>query len=145
MHHTVDTLLKLADEYATVAAHNQSAVTKVRDAIRTALTEALAQPTGCISNCDTCTYHHQSPAQAGYCYMFYAEPQGVCGQWKDTNQNISEYPEKDISAQPVRAPLTDDQIQAIYISEYNQGHHGRDLENLFARGIERAHNIGVGQ
>jgi hypothetical protein len=34
--------------------------------------------------------------------MFYAEPQGVCAQWKDANPNIKSYPEKDISAQPAR-------------------------------------------
>jgi hypothetical protein len=45
-------------------------------------------------------------------------------------------------AQPVQVSLTDEQIQEIYISEYNKGHHGRDFENLFARGIERAHHIG---
>ena len=42
-----------------------------------------AEPPGCASNCETCTYHHQSPSHAGYCYMFYEEPNGVCGQWKD--------------------------------------------------------------
>jgi hypothetical protein len=46
------------------------------------------------------------------------------------------------SAQPVQEPLTDDQIQEIYRRTYNMGHHGRDFENLFARGIERAHHIG---
>jgi hypothetical protein len=46
------------------------------------------------------------------------------------------------SAQPVPEPLSDDQIQEIYISEYKKGYHGRDFENLFARAIERAHHIG---
>lgn len=49
---------------------------------------------GCISNCDTCTYHHQSPAHAGHCYMFYEEPQGVCGQWKDYAQPIDTSPQR---------------------------------------------------
>jgi hypothetical protein len=48
-------------------------------------------------------------------------------------------------AQPGRerlVPLTDDQIQGIYRRTYKKGHHGRDFENLFARGIEAAHGIG---
>jgi hypothetical protein len=61
-----------------------------------------------------------------------------------TSQERVQISPKDVHiAQPVRAPLTDEQIQEIYISEYNKGHRGRDFENLFARGIERAHNIGV--
>jgi hypothetical protein len=43
MTHTVDTLMTLADAYATLTA-DTSAVTKAREALRTALMEALAQP-----------------------------------------------------------------------------------------------------
>jgi hypothetical protein len=103
MTHTVDTLMALADVYAEQM--HRCGVGRLsqdnRAAFRSALTEAL-ESKGCISNCENCTYHHQSPAQAGYCYMFYEEPLGVCGQWKDANPNISEYPEKDISAQPAQ-------------------------------------------
>ena len=80
MTHTVDTLMALADGYANsyMTFHEKG----MREALLTALMEAL-ESKGCISNCDTCTYAHGSPAHAGYCYMFYEEPKGVCGQWKD--------------------------------------------------------------
>jgi hypothetical protein len=60
-----------------------------------------------------------------------------------SQERVQNSPESVHIAQPGREPLTDDQIQEIYISEYNKGHHGRDFENLFARGIERAHHIGI--
>ena len=43
--------------------------------------------------------------------------------------------------QAKRVPMTDDQIQEIYIRTYNVGHHGRDFENAFARAIEAHHGI----
>jgi hypothetical protein len=59
-----------------------------------------------------------------------------------SQERVQNSPESVHIVQPVQVPLTDEQIQEIYISEYNKGHHGRDFENLFARGIERAHHIG---
>ena len=41
-------------------------------------------------------------------------------------------------AQPERAPLSDDEIQTIYLRTYNEGFHGRNLEIAFARAIEAA-------
>jgi len=41
---------------------------------------------GCTSNCDTCRHAWGSPANPGYCYMFYTEPQGVCAKWDDGKQ-----------------------------------------------------------
>jgi hypothetical protein len=156
MQHTVDTLLSMADSYADAERSDyltgEGSSLWYRENLRTALTEALVQSTGCISNCDACTFHHQSPAQAGYCYMFYEEPQGVCGQWKDANPNISEYPEKDISAQPVREPLTDDVIFEIACGAADEmwpdiGGVGWTKEDanfyrIFCRKIEHVHGIG---
>ena len=119
---------------------------EANDALRTALTEALAQQsqtTGCTSNCDNCTYAHGSPAHAGYCYMFYDEPQGVCGQWKDANSTIENYPEKDISAQPAREPLSNEQIKKGQKEGYDVD--DRPEPWAFREGVkfaERAHGIG---
>ena len=43
-----------------------------------------------------------------------------------------------MQAQPERAPLSDDEIQTIYLRTYNEGFHGRNLEIAFARAIEAA-------
>jgi len=52
------------------------------------------------------------------------------------------YAQKDWDAQQaMHLPMTDDQIQEIYIRTYNIGHHGRDFENAFARAIEAHHGI----
>jgi hypothetical protein len=130
-----------------------------------ALCKARAvQTIGCTSNCENCTYAHGSPAHAGYCYMFYEEPQGDCGQWK--NANIRDYPEKDNSAQivvkeslstqsaqPVREPMTDEQIVEIAHRRATKYTHRSDPESHaygfvkhtlidFARAIESARGIG---
>ena len=59
--------------------------------------------------------------------------------------NIQNYLEKDISqappkaaAQPERAPLSNDEIQTIYVTTYRKGLHGRNFERAFARAIEAA-------
>ena len=40
------------------------------------------------------------------------------------------------TAQPSQAvELSDEEIQTIYLSTYNEGHHGRNLETAFARAI----------
>jgi hypothetical protein len=59
-----------------------------------------------------------------------------------SQERVQNSPESVHIAQPVWGPLSDEQIQEIYISEYNKGHHGRDFETAFARAIEHAHNIG---
>ena len=41
-------------------------------------------------------------------------------------------------AQPERAPLSDDEIQTIYLRTYDEGFYGRGLEIAFARAIEAA-------
>ncbi len=51
--------------------------------------------TGCLSNCDTCKYAWGSPANPGYCYMFYEEPQGVCMKHSEPD-----------TAKPVSKPTT---------------------------------------
>ena len=51
----------------------------------TSIMRREVEPTGCVSNCETCEHHHQSPAHAGHCYMFFEEPQGVCAKWQDGN------------------------------------------------------------
>lgn len=51
-----------------------------------AMAAAGAQP-GCISNCDTCINAWGSPANPGYCRMFYTEPQGDCGKWSSSTSN----------------------------------------------------------
>ena len=89
---------------------------------------------GCTSNCDNCTYAHGSPAHAGYCYMFYDEPNGVCAKWKDANPSHTVI---GWATQPAREPLTEDQIFDMYLEPRSN----KDIIEL-ARAIERAHGIG---
>lgn len=53
---------------------------------------------------------------------------------------LSDALEADVQ-QAKRVPLTDDQIQEIYIHTYTAVDHGRDFENAFARAIEAHHGI----
>lgn len=145
---TIDNIMVIADSYAAVSAVSTTAhAIEVRAALVIALTEALAQQsqtTGCTSNCDNCTYAHGSPAHAGYCYMFYDEPQGVCAQWKDANPTIRNYPEKDISAQPVREPLNKSEWPkhpSAYVNDEYIGYSKSDLTS-YAMQVLQAHGIG---
>ena len=45
--------------------------------------------------------------------------------------------------QPEPMKLTNDEIRAIYTRTYNEGHHGRDFENAFARAVLAAAKGGV--
>jgi hypothetical protein len=118
MQHTVKTLMSLADSYADAECSDylrgEASSLLYRENLLKALTEALAP-------------------QAGFNGLTEAET--------DATMSVMGLSEPK-AAQPVPEPLSDEQIQEIYISEYNKGHHGRDFENLFARGIEQAHGIG---
>jgi hypothetical protein len=124
--HTVETLMALA--YKLRYAKSASYARVSEEALRTALTEALAQPV-------------REPIVTGWDNGLSQDYDKDLGSWF-AGRPGAKHQVRETFAQPVQVPLTDAQIQEIYISEYNKGHHWRDFENLFARAIERAHHIG---
>ena len=66
---------------------------------------------------------------------------GMCGYVGTKTDAVGQCPRchwDELQAQPERAPLSDDEIQTIYLRTYNEGFHGRNLEIAFARAIEAA-------
>jgi hypothetical protein len=150
MQHTVEKLMALAYDYADNYAdsyeveQDNHGLRIAREALRTALTEALqaAQPVShALRPWEKAILAPPHPGHFGIPKEHWETAQNYANVWHN-NRLEATRPNQEV-AQPVLAPLTDEQIQAIYISEYNKGHHGRDFENLFARAIERAHHIGI--
>jgi len=145
MTHTAESLMALVDDYArSPLCTRQDGVIPPREALRTALTEALAF----------------NPDWADF------ENGRECGRLEAAQPNIQNYPEKDISqtvrdcpqpeicgskecefcrdtAQPVREPLTDEAIYSIVRNEFE--HIPLPYDIRITRAIERAHGIGGGE
>jgi hypothetical protein len=164
MTNTVDALMALADSYADAECSDyltgEGSSLWYRENLLKALTEALAQPYVSLINEGNKAQPIIEPEFTGLPkrklddllaqgykingVSFQREQDGAT--WRrgfiTYGGMVGWWHGEDEQTQPVRGPLSNDQIQEIYISEYNMGHHGRDFENAFARAIERAHHIG---